>query len=132
MATSVEGFEERNIDDSVSYLPVVSFTDREGRAHWFTSVAGRSGPTPPVGTTATVRYDRSNPGFALISPFLHEWAAPVAFQPAGVLALIPRPAVAVEATNRIRVRAIFLATTSNVDRQPCRPPADSADDSHPL
>jgi hypothetical protein len=56
----------------------VSFTDREGHARRFTSVAGRAGPTPPVGTAVTVRYDPSNPQYALISSFLHMWAAPLA------------------------------------------------------
>ena len=84
----IEGFEERNIDDSVCYLPVVSFTDREGRAHRFTSVAGRSGPTPPVGTAVMVRYDPSNPGFALISSFLHMWAAPLAMAVLGFFSLL--------------------------------------------
>ena len=78
----------RDIDDSVRYLPVVSFTDHEGRAHRFTSVAGRSGPTPPVGTAVKVRYDRSNPGFALISSFLHMWAAPLAMAVLGLSSLL--------------------------------------------
>lgn len=84
----IEGFEVRDIDDSISYLPVVSFTDHAGRAHRFTSVAGRSGPMPPVGTAVKVRYDRSNPSFALISSFLHMWAAPLALAVLGFSSLL--------------------------------------------
>ena len=84
----VVAFEQREIDGSVSYLPIVSFTDDRGRAHRFTSVAGRSDPVPPVGTTVTVRYDPSDPGHALISSFLHMWAAPVGLAVLGVGSLV--------------------------------------------
>lgn len=74
----VTGHEAREMEDAMSYLPVVIFEDAGGREHRFTSVAGWSVRRPPVGTTVRVRYLPSNPGIAYISSFLHMWAAPFA------------------------------------------------------
>ena len=82
----VEGFEERESEGTVCYLPIVSFTDRHGRARRFTSVAGRETPSPPVGSRVTVRYLRDDPGRAYIASFLHMWAAPVGFAVMGAFA----------------------------------------------
>jgi hypothetical protein len=83
-AGRVESFEERSDDESTSYHPVVVFRDQEHRLHRFTSVAGGSSQSPPVGTTVPVRYLRSNPDSAVISSFLHMWAAPVALAVLGI------------------------------------------------
>jgi hypothetical protein len=73
----IEAFEAREDDGSLSYLPVVSFTDGSGLARRFTSVAGSSRP-PRIGTSVPVRYLRTDPGSAFIASFLHMWAAPLA------------------------------------------------------
>ena len=67
----VEGFEERQDEGSVFYLPVVSFTDFHGQARRFTSVAGRPTRDPPVGSRVPVRYLRDDPARAYIASFLH-------------------------------------------------------------
>jgi hypothetical protein len=87
-AGRVESFEARNADESTAYHPVVVFKDREHRVHRFTSVAGGSSPSPPVGTTVPVRYLRSNPNSAVISSFLHMWAAPVALAVLGTCSMV--------------------------------------------
>jgi hypothetical protein len=75
------------IDEEVSYLPIVEFTDSRGHLHRFTSVAGGSSSTPAVGATVRVRYLPSNPTVAYIQSFLHMWAAPLACAVLGVGAL---------------------------------------------
>jgi hypothetical protein len=75
----VETFETRRNDDSITYLPVISFNDQEGKPHRFTSVAGGSKQSPPIGSSVHVRYDPKNQKVAFISSFLHMWAAPIAF-----------------------------------------------------
>ena len=84
----VTAHETRRDDDSVYYLPVVVFTDREGKEHRFTSVAGGSEPRPAVGDAVTVRYLPQSPDTAFIVSFLHMWAAPLAMYVLGACALI--------------------------------------------
>jgi hypothetical protein len=84
----VVAFEQREIDYALTYLPIVSFTDERGRAHRFTSVAGRSDPVPPVGSTVPVRYHPSDPDSALIASFLHMWAAPLGLAVLGLGSLL--------------------------------------------
>jgi len=83
----IESYEERTLDDSTSYFPVVSFRDADGRRHHFTAVAGREEPKPPVGTGVTVVYRRDDPSRAMIVSFLQMWAAPLAFAVMGLAAL---------------------------------------------
>jgi hypothetical protein len=83
----VQGHEVHTIDEEVSYLPIVEFTDSRGHLHRFTSVAGGSRRTPAVGATVRVRYLPGNPTVAYIQSFLHMWAAPVACALLGVGAL---------------------------------------------
>ncbi len=86
----IEAFEVRRSrdsgdrHDSVSFLPVVSFTDCDGTLRRFTAVAGGSTRRPPVGTTVTVRYSRADPESAFIASFLHMWGAPVALGALGI------------------------------------------------
>ena len=82
----VEGYEERRDEDSVFYLPIVSFTDFHGQGRRFTSVAGRPAQEPPLGSRVAVRYLRDDPGRAYIASFLHMWAAPVGFAVMGAFA----------------------------------------------
>lgn len=75
---TVVGHEARELDDSISYLSVVTYVDAAGKQHQFTSVAGGAAKTPTPGATVTVLYVPSDPAIAYISGFLHMWAAPVA------------------------------------------------------
>jgi hypothetical protein len=75
---TVVGHEAREEDDSISYLPVVTYIDAAGKQHRFTSVAGGSARVPARGTTVTVRYLPSDPAVAYLTGFLHMWAAPAA------------------------------------------------------
>ena len=84
----VVGHESRTDDESVSYLPIVEFSDSRGVIHRFTSVAGGSRRSPGVGATVRVRYLPDNPGVAYIQSFLHMWAAPLAFAVLGTAALV--------------------------------------------
>ncbi|MBC7802728.1 MAG: DUF3592 domain-containing protein [Candidatus Parcubacteria bacterium] len=83
----IEAFEAREDDGSLFYLPIVSFTDKLGRAHRFTAVAGRSTQTPRIGSAVTVRYLRADPDTAFIMSFLHMWAAPLGLAVLGAGAL---------------------------------------------
>jgi hypothetical protein len=89
----IVAFETREDDGSVCYLPVVTFTDQEGRSHRFTSVAGRAQPKPPVHSEVVVRYLPGRPSAVFIESFLHMWAAPVALAilGAGALLAVIRP-----------------------------------------
>ena len=84
----VESYESREFDESISYLPVISFTDQLGNRQRFTASAGGSRRTPPIGTTVKVRYDNENPKNAVISSFLNMWAAPIALAVLGVVGLL--------------------------------------------
>lgn len=84
----IVAFESREDEESVYYLPVVSFTDQQGRSHRFTSVAGGPEQRPPIGSSVTVRYLPANPEQAFISSFLHMWAAPLGMLALGVGALL--------------------------------------------
>lgn len=84
----VVAFESREDDESIHYLPVIVFTDRQGRSHRFTSVAGGADRHPPVGSSVLVRYLPDNPEQAFISSFLHMWAAPLALLALGGGALL--------------------------------------------
>ena len=84
----VVAHETRRDEDSVYYLPVVVFTDRQGSEHRFTAVAGGSVPRPVVGATVTVRYLSQSPDRAFIVSFLHMWAAPLAMFVLGAGALL--------------------------------------------
>ena len=84
----VESYESREFDESVGYLPVVSFTDNQGNRQQFTAVAGGSSKSPPIGTEVKVFYDRKNPKVAFISSFLHMWAAPIALAALGIGGLL--------------------------------------------
>lgn len=74
----VVAHETREDDGSFHYLPVVSFTDHRGTQRRFTSVAGGSQPSPPIGTAVTVRFLPEDPSMVYVVSFLHMWAAPVA------------------------------------------------------
>jgi hypothetical protein len=87
VAGKVVAFESREDDGSFYYLPVVTFTDHQGKSHRFTSVAGGTEQRPPIGTTVTVRYLPANPEQAFIASFLHMWAAPLGMLALGVGAL---------------------------------------------
>ena len=84
----VVSFESRVDDESTSYLPVIAFVDQRGQEQRFTSVAGRSHRTPPVGSEVRVRYLRDSPGTAFIASFLHMWAAPLALAVLGAAAIV--------------------------------------------
>jgi hypothetical protein len=84
----IESYEARDLGDTVSYHPVVSFTDHQGRRRKFTSAAGRSSRTPPIGSAVAVRYERNDPEGAMVSTFLHMWAAPWALAVLGVASLL--------------------------------------------
>jgi hypothetical protein len=84
----VVSFESRIDDESTSYLPVIAFVDQRGQEQRFTSVAGRSHRTPPVGSGVRVRYLRDSPGTAFIASFLHMWAAPLALAVLGAAAIV--------------------------------------------
>jgi hypothetical protein len=83
----VQGHEARTIDEGLSYLPIVEFTDLQGNLHRFTSVAGRSSKIPAVGAKVRVCYLPTDPGVAYIQSFLHMWAAPLACAVLGAGAL---------------------------------------------
>ena len=84
----VVAFESREDDESVHYLPVVTFTDDQGKSHRFTSMAGGTERRPPIGSSVTVRYLPTNPEQAFIASFLHMWAAPLGMLALGVGAVI--------------------------------------------
>ncbi len=84
----IVAFETREDDGSVCYLPVVTFTDGEGRSHRFTSVAGRAQRIPPVDSEVVVRYLPGQPSTVFIESFLHMWAAPLALAILGAGALL--------------------------------------------
>jgi hypothetical protein len=84
----IEAFETRESDDSIYYLPVVSFADHEGKQHRFTSMAGSSSQDPQVGTKVRVRYHRTNPSIVYIVSFLHMCAAPLSLAALGVCGLL--------------------------------------------
>lgn len=84
----IVAFETREDDGSALYLPIVSFADRQGRSHRFTSLAGGTKQSPPVGSSVTVRYLPSSPEQAFIASLLHMWAAPLAFFVLGIGAMI--------------------------------------------
>jgi Protein of unknown function (DUF3592) len=84
----IESYEKRESDDTIYYLPIVSFVDSEGKQRRFTSVAGGSSQNKEIGTKVLVRYQRTNPEVAYISSFLHMWAAPLAFAALGVCGLL--------------------------------------------
>jgi hypothetical protein len=88
VAGKVVAFESREDDGSLYYLPVVTFTDHQGKSHRFTSVAGGTKQSPPVGSSVTVRYLLANPEQAFIASFLHMWAAPLGMLALGVGALL--------------------------------------------
>jgi len=69
--------ERRDMDDSTSYHPVVTFIDHLNVRHHFTSTAGYSQPMPLVGIKVQVRYLLSDPDVAFIDTFFHMWAAPI-------------------------------------------------------
>ena len=86
---SILGYEIREADDSMFYLPVVTYIDATGKQYQFTSVAGGTTKTPATGTMVTIRYLPSNPRHAYVAGFLPMWAAPLALSvlgAAGVLA----------------------------------------------
>jgi hypothetical protein len=87
VAGKVVAFESRE-DDGSFYLPVVTFTDHQGKSHRFTSVAGGTEQRPPIGSKVTVRYLPANPKQAFIASFLHMWAAPLGMLALGVGALL--------------------------------------------
>lgn len=80
----IESHQSSEIDESVSYFPMVSFTDSQGNRQQFRSVAGGSSKTPPIGTEIKVCYARENPKVAFISSFLHMWAAPIGVAVLGI------------------------------------------------
>ena len=84
----VVAFETREDDGSRYYLPVVVFTDREGRSHQFTSVAGGSNPTPAIGSELSVRYLPDHPRTVFVESFLHMWAAPLGLAALGAGAVL--------------------------------------------
>jgi hypothetical protein len=90
----IEAFETRRSDDSgdkhdsLSFFPVVSFTDCDGKLRRFTAVAGGATQRPPVGTTVVVRYSRTDPQCAFIASFLHMWGAPLALAALGIGSLL--------------------------------------------
>jgi hypothetical protein len=84
----VVGFESREDDGSIHYLPVVSFTDHRGNSHRFKSVAGTTEQRPPIGSSVRVRYLRASPEHAYIATFLHMWAAPLGLFVLGAGALL--------------------------------------------
>jgi hypothetical protein len=89
----IVAFESREDDGTLYYLPVVTFTDREGRSHRFTSVAGHSRRRPAVGSEVSVRYLPERPSMVFVASFLHMWAAPLGFAilGAGALLAVLRP-----------------------------------------
>jgi hypothetical protein len=85
---TIVAFESREDDGSVHYLPVVTFTDHRGNSHRFTSVAGSSEQSPPLGSSVAVRYLPQSPEQAFIVSFLHMWAAPLGMFVLGLGALL--------------------------------------------
>lgn len=83
----IVGFATRQDDDSIYYLPVVSFIDLEGRERRFTSPAGDSNQSPPVGTEVRVRYLGDAPDGAFIESLLPMWGAPAGFAVLGLAAV---------------------------------------------
>ena len=84
---TVIGHEAREIEESKSYIPVVSFYDQKGVEFRFTAVAGGGRRWPAVGALVPVRYLPSDPGLAYIGSFLHMWAAPLACVALGIATL---------------------------------------------
>jgi hypothetical protein len=80
--------ETREDDGTLHYLPVVTFIDHRGTERRFTSVAGGSQPSPPVGAAVTVRFHPEDPGMAYVVSFLHMWAAPLAMFVLGAAAVV--------------------------------------------
>src|SRR5688500_8636843 len=74
----VVSHEAREDEGTLHYLPVIIFIDHQGTQRRFTSVAGGSRPSPPVGAAVTVRFLPEDPGVAYVVSFLHMWAAPLA------------------------------------------------------
>lgn len=83
----VVSHETREDDGSFYYLPVVAFVDHRGTEHRFTSVAGGSLASLPVGAKVRVRYLSDDPRTAYVVSFLHMWAAPVAMLVLGAAAI---------------------------------------------
>lgn len=85
----VVAFEERRgMEHERHYVPVVSFRDRRGNPHRFTSPAGSADRRPPIGSVVTVRYLPDAPEQAFIVSFLHMWAAPAGMLVLGLGALL--------------------------------------------
>lgn len=82
----VKGHEARTSDEETYYLPIVEFADSSGAWHRFTSVAGDSTRSPPVGATVTVRYLSEDPKQAYIESFPHMWGAPLGCAVLGAVA----------------------------------------------
>lgn len=80
--------DRREIDDSVGYHPSVYFVDHAGNGRHFTSNAGWSSPSPPIGTRVEVVYLWSDPTVAYIRSFFHLWAGPVAMLAFAVAAAV--------------------------------------------
>lgn len=80
----IVGHEARESDETMSYLPVVTFRDSSGTERRLTSVAGRSLRLPAIGSEVRVRYLPSDPNMTYISTFLHMWAAPFALAALGI------------------------------------------------
>ena len=83
----VLGHEEREDEGTIFYLPIVEFTDANGRTHRFTSVAGGSTKVPAEGSVVRVCYLPESPSTAYIQSFLHMWAAPLGCAALGIGAL---------------------------------------------
>lgn len=79
--------ETREVDQSISYHPVVKYVDVTGTQHFFTSNSGVSATAFPVGTQVPVQYSTSNPSIAYIASFRDMWAPPIAFLFLGVMGL---------------------------------------------
>ena len=84
----VVAHETREDEGTFHYLPVVTFIDHRGTQRRFTSVAGGSQPSPPVGAAVTVRFLPENPSMAYVVSFLHMWAAPVGMFVLGAAAIV--------------------------------------------
>jgi len=88
VAGLVVAHEAREDDGTVIHLPIVTFVDQRGNHHRFTSVAGGSRASLPVGAEVRVRYLPEDPSVAYIVSFLHMWAAPVALLVLGAAAIV--------------------------------------------
>lgn len=75
-----------NADDGKTYYhPEFIFTAQDGKSYTVVSSTGYTNAPFEKGQTITVRYDKSNPGSAVVNTFEQLWFTPMA---AGMLGII--------------------------------------------